>query len=86
VVHYWINFIYGGVRMQYLITGSSKYIAQEEQINKRCEELGVELIGYTIDKENDRHPFYFINIESRLFLTLGRVQDVFGTNFEVKLK
>jgi len=71
--------------MQYSITGSSKYVAQEEQINKRCEELGAELIGYTIDKENDRLPYYFINIESKHFISSNRVKDIFGTNFELQL-
>jgi len=70
--------------MRYTITGSSKHIAQEEQINKRCEELGAELIGYTIDTDNDRHPFYFIDIESNHFISTNRVKEVFGSNFELK--
>ena len=86
MVYYWFNFIYGGVRMQYIITGSSKYVVQEDQIERLCADLGAELIGYTMDKENDRLPYYFIDVASKLILTTSRVQDVFGTNFGVKLK
>jgi len=72
--------------MQYLITGSSKYIVQEYQIERLCADLGVNLVDYHIDTDNDRHPLYYIKVVSKLFLTLSRVQNVFGTNFEVQVK
>ena len=70
--------------MLYSIIGSSRYTVQEEQIEVACAEIGADLIGYTVDTDNDRHPLYFINVESKLLLAERRIKDVFGSEFELR--
>jgi len=72
--------------MDYTIIGSIGYTMDEEQIDRLCSKLGVKHTSTLVDQDNDRYPMHFIEVESKLFLTLGRVHDVFGHNFEVKLK
>jgi len=76
--------------MGYTIIGSIGYTMDEEQIDRLCSKLGVKHISTLIDQDNDRYPLHFIDVKSivstnRTDLT-KQVKEIFGSNFEVKLR
>ncbi len=70
--------------MQYTIVGSESYRMKECQINRLCNKLGVTFVGLEVEEDNDRQPLHWIRVFSRKLVLTERVQDVFGSNYEVK--
>ncbi len=69
--------------MQYTIVGLESYRMKECQINRLCNKLGVTFVCLEVETENDRNPLHWIRVESQKLLLLGRVKEIFGSEYEV---
>ncbi len=70
--------------MQYTIVGSESYRMKECQINRLCNKLGVTFVGLEVEEDDDRQPLHWIRVLSMKLVLTERVQNVFGSNYEVK--
>ncbi len=70
--------------MQYTIVGLESYRMKECQINRLCNKLGVTFVGLEVEEDDDRQPLHWIRVLSMKLVLTERVQNVFGSNYEVK--